>query len=232
MTSQIHKIIIMSLLTSLTLPAFAQDDGSNEPIEAEELELFDDDEERTANDWVRFYASFGVTYLDADGSFKAGLENGQEVTIIDFDRVGLDETDYSYWFTLNWRSATSRWGAWFGSWEYDAIGTRSWEGGFDIPANASVSTPFDAKWYILESTYSFVRSKSFDAGIGLGFHMVDLDTTITAKAHVGEQEVVLISKRLDTLAPLPNILAYVHWKFAPSWNLIFRIGSFGLDSNQ
>ena len=31
------------------------------------------------------------------------------------------------------------------------------------------------------------------------------------------------------IAPLPNILAYIHWKFAPRWNLVGRVGYFSLD---
>jgi hypothetical protein len=233
MESKTTKFIALTLiLTALTLPAVAQDDSTDKPEQIEDLELFDDDEERTANDWVQFYASIGIMYLDADGSFKAGLPNGNEVTVIDFERAGLDESDLSYWFTLNWRSANSKWGAWFGSWQYDAVGSRTWEGGFDIPINASVTTPFDAKWYILEGTYSFFRTEKLDAGIGLGFHMVDLDTTVTAKFQVGDQDLTFISKRLDTLAPLPNILAYVHWKFLPDWSLVSRVGYFDLNYDK
>ena len=95
---------------------------------------------------MQFYATFGVTYLGADGSFSARLPDGKEVTIINFDLAGLDERDSSYWLTLNWRSASSRWGAWFGSWQYDVTGSRVWEdslpiGGTEIPVGASKPAP-------------------------------------------------------------------------------------------
>ncbi|NOR20437.1 MAG: hypothetical protein GQ538_10175 [Xanthomonadales bacterium] len=208
------------------------DSGASVEEQADDLDMFDEDTERTKKGWLQFYTSFGITYLDADGSFVAGLPNGKEVTVIDFDRAGLDETDYSYWLTFNWRSAKSRWGAWFGSWEYDAIGSRQWGGGFEIPVGASISTSFDAKWYIVEGTYSFVRTESLDAGIGFGFHMVDLDTTINTRIQIGDQEVSNISRQLDTLAPLPNVLAYLHWKFTANWHLVSRVGYFSLDYNQ
>ena len=49
-------------------------------------------------------------------------------------------------------------------------------GGTEIPVGASVTSAFDAKWYILEATYSFYRSDTVDTGIGIGFHVVDIDT--------------------------------------------------------
>jgi hypothetical protein len=105
-------------------------------------------------------------------------------------------------------------------------------GDTEIPIGASVTSDFDATWYILEATYSFYRSESVDTGIGLGLHTVDLDTTITARFQLGEEETKVVSESLDTLAPLPNLLVYLHWKFAPRWNLVSRVGYFGLDYDK
>ncbi len=233
--------IMISLLCLHSLDSQAQsteasdqvgEEGSTDDVPA--LDLFDEDTERTEKGWIQFYASAGFMYLDGDGKFSARLPSGEEVTIIDFDRVGLKDTDSSYWLSLNWRSAHSRWGAWFGSWRYDVVGSRTWEdslpiGGTEIPVGASVTSEFDATWYILEATYSFYRTESVDTGIGFGFHTVDLGTTLTARIQIGDQEVQVVSKNLDTLAPLPNLLVYLHWKFKPRWNLVGRVGYFGLD---
>lgn len=217
----------------LALPAMAQDDDAESTVEV--LDLFDEDEERTKKGWIQFYASLGIMSLGANGSLSAHLPNGNKTTIIDFDRAGLKEADNSYWLSLNWRSANSHWGAWFGSWRYDVSGSHIWgtsleiPGREPIPVGASVTSDFDAHWFILEGTYSFYRSETVDAGIGFGFHVVDLDTTITASVQVGDQEATVISQQIDTLAPLPNGLVYLHWKFAPRWSLVSRVGYFGLD---
>ena len=213
----------------------APDDEGEGTEEVSTLDLFDSDSELTKKGWLQFYAAVGFMYLDGSGSFVARLPSGKEVTIIDFDRVGLKDTDSSYWVTLNWRSANSRWGAWFGSWQYDVVGSRIWEDSLpigddrEIPAGASVTSDFDAKWYIIEATYSIYRSNTIDTGIGFGFHMVDIDTTARVNLEIGDQEFEAISVNLDTLAPLPNALAYLHWKVAPRWNVVTRFGYFELD---
>jgi hypothetical protein len=226
-------------MLALTIsPVLAQD---NDPASAEDdtdVDLFDEDTERTKQGWSRFYLAVGATYLDADGSFYVNLPSGESETIFNFDRAGLDETDSSYWVSINWRSANSRWGAWFASWQYDVTGTRQWEtdleipGREPIPAGAYVSSKFDSRWYIIETTYSFFRSESLDAGIGFGLHTVDLNTTLSARVEAGNGSTEAFSERLDTLAPLPNVLGYVYWKFAPRWSFVGRLGWFGLDYKE
>jgi hypothetical protein len=202
------------------------------------LDLFDEDTEETRKGWSQLYVSAGIMYLDADGSFSARLPDGNKVPIINFDRAGLEESDISYWLSVKWRSANSRWGVWFGSWRYDVNGTNIWEAnlelpnGGEIPVGASVTSDFDAQWYILEATYSFYRSETIDTGIGFGIHTVDLDTTLTARIQIGEQEAEVISGNVDTLAPLPNVLGYLSWKFTPRWMLITRLGYFTLDYDK
>lgn len=176
--------------------------------------------------------------MPPEAVFSARLPNGNTVTIIDFDRAGLKDHDSSYWLSVNWRSSNSRWGAWFGAWRYNVNGSRVWEDrlelpdGNEIPVGASVTSDFDAQWYILEATYSFYRSETVDTGIGFGVHAVDLDTTFTTRVQIGDQEAEVVSGNLDTLAPLPNVLAYVSWKFAPRWMLTARVGYFTLDYDK
>jgi len=228
----LYSMGLQAQSSAVSVPAGLEEgDGTDE---LSNLDLFDEDTELTEKGWAQLYVAAGVMYLDGDGKYAARLPNGREVTIIDFDRAGLKDTDSSYWLAINWRSANSRWGAWFGSWRFDVLGSRVWEdsltvGDTEIPVGASVTSDFDAKWYILEGTYSIYRSESVDTGIGFGFHMVDLDTTITADIELGDQENTLVSSRLDALAPLPNVLAYVYWKFAPRWYLASRYGYFSLD---
>lgn len=230
------SMLTLMLFARPILAQNAEDEGTADP--APNLELFDDDVEHTREGWPQLYVSAGFTTLDADGIFSVRGPRGNNVTVLDFDRAGLKESDSSYWLTIKWRSSNSRWGAWFGSWQYDVNGSRIWQNslplpnGDEIPVGASVTTSFDARWFILEATYSFYRSKSIDAGIGFGIHSVELDTTLTARVQIGGQESEVITGNLDTLAPLPNVLTYASWKVAPKWMVIARVGYFTLDYDK
>lgn len=218
---------------ALSTPAKAQE-AETPDDETGAVDLFDADIEKTKTGWPRFTILAGVVYLDADGVLGARPPNSPPITIINFDAVGLDESDASHWITLNWRAPSSRWGVWFANWRYDVTGQRSWETEWEIspavtiPVGASVLSEFDANWYIAEATYSFIQNESVDAGIGFGLHVVDLETTLTASINVGDGSIDVVNGDLDTLAPLPNILAYVYWEALPRWNLVGRIGWFGM----
>ena len=133
MYRQIALIMVALVLLLLTAPGMAQDDDSVQVEDETALDLFDSDEERTADGWSRFYMAAGGTRLDADGRYSIKLPDGRSFNILNFDRAGLKETDSSYWLALNWRSANNRWGAWFSSWQYDVTGSRIWEDEIQIP---------------------------------------------------------------------------------------------------
>lgn len=75
------------------------------------LELFDEDVEHTRKGWPQLYVAAGIMHLDADGFFSTRLPNGDDVTIVDFDRAGLKDSDWtsislpawaiSHWTTVN-----------------------------------------------------------------------------------------------------------------------------------
>lgn len=202
------------------------------------IDLFDTDVEKTDTNWSRFNISLGWMYLDADGVLGARPPASPPITIIDFDRIGLDEKDASHWLSAIWRARESRWGIWFANWRYDVNGSRNFGDGLAlpqgeaIPAGARVESSFDAEWYILEATYSIVQQESIDVGIGFGFHTVNLETDLRAEVDIGGGSIEIVNGDLDTLAPLPNVFAFTYWKFLPRWDLIARVGWFGLDYDK
>lgn len=229
--SKLFLLALAGAVSCYSISAVAQVTEDDES----KLNLFDSDVEKNTTGWPRFSMSAGVAYLDADGVLGARPPNSPPITIIDFDRVGLDESDSSYWLSLTWRSRNSRWGAWFASWSYDVTGERSWDhewsvsDGLTIPVGARVLSAFDADWYLAELTYSFVQTEKIDAGVGIGVHAVDLDTELTARIEVGDGRVEIIQGDLDTLAPLPNLVAFASWQILPKWGAIARVGWFGLN---
>jgi hypothetical protein len=189
-------------------------------------------------DWPQWNISVGGTWLDADGRYSLYVPDVGTIPILDFSRVGLSERDTSHYFSLSWRSRQSRWGAWFANWRFDATGSRIWSDELpidedtSIPVGASVISDFDAEFYIAEVTYSLFRNDRIDAGLGFGFHVVNLDTNLETTVNIDDIEIEVIKGSLDTLAPLPNVAGYAAWKIAPRWTLSGRLGWFGLSVDK
>lgn len=232
------RYTLLSLLIALTTPLALAQDNREEAGSEESLNLFDGDVEETRNGWPRLSASLGYVALDADGQFDVALRNGKRVRVIDLDRLGVDDEDGSYWAMIAWRSRTSRWGVWFGAWEFGGAGFRIWEDELKIgdnlivPVGAAVATEISTDWYTLEATYSFIRNEKWDVGLGFGFHVVDIETTLAAGARIGDYEKSEVLTKLDALAPLPNILGYAYRQFADRWHLTVRYGWFGLSYDE
>ena len=203
------------------------------------LDLFDEDVELTEDQWPQFHLRFGMMWLEGDGRISAGLPGGEEIPILDLDALGVDRTDTSYWGSLTWRSRNSRWGAWFGVWAFRSSGERLIGGDIPIsesetiPADLRVDTVFDTDWYIGEITYSFFRAENMDVGIGLGVHLVDLETRLTTRLNVdGSEPRERELWSIESLAPLPNILAYAHFRLADRWTVLARVGWFSLNYDK
>lgn len=190
------------------------------------------------SDRPQWYITAGVTRLDADGRYGLYFPEFGNVPILDFGTVGLKDRDTSHYVSLLWRSRKSRWGTWIANWRFDATGSRVWNDKIpinqetSIPAGASVTSDFDAKFYIAELTYSIFSNEQVDAGVGFGFHTVDLETNLVASVNVGELEEELIRGEIDSLAPLPNVTGYTVWRFRPRWSLRGRLGWFGLSVDK
>jgi hypothetical protein len=232
----IRRLLTLSLALS-AVSAMAQDATTPDKIddsEGEALEFFDGDADDNNEGWPRFAVAVGYMWLEADGTYNVRGPNGNEVTIIDFDLLGVDDEDGSPWISLKWRSRSSNWGAWAAYWSFSGAGFRTWEDELDlgdgtlIPVGAGVATELRTDWYIVEATYSFVHNETWDVGIGAGFHVVDVDTTLTVGASIGDESRVEQLVSLDTLAPLPNILGYARWRISDRWLATARYGWFGL----
>lgn len=242
MTLSHHRPVLACLLRLClamamvaALPVSAADDtlGEGEPID-----LFDEDAETAVGGWPRLWFAVGYTYLDGDGTYKLRSPGGESITLVDFERAGIKDTDSSLWLSAGWRSRNGRWGAWFSNWKFDNIGTRQWDDTvsigpiMDIPVGASVTTSFAADWYVVEVTYSLFRNERVDAGLGVGIHAVNLDTTLEARIEAGDLEAEIIRAEFDTLAPLPNVTGYVNWRIDSNWSVTARAGWFGLDYSK
>ncbi|MEM1412223.1 MAG: hypothetical protein AAGH19_07670 [Pseudomonadota bacterium] len=232
-----HALLITLFLSTFAISALAQQ-GDTDGEDTESLDLFDGDAEETESGWSQFTASMGYMWLDADGSFDVEVPSGERISIIDLDRLGIDDDTGTIWATLNWRSRSSKWGAWFGYWSFSGAGFRVWEDELIlddevvVPVGAGVATEITTDWYILEATYSFVHTETWDVGVGFGLHVVDIDTALAVAARVGDETRTESVVNLDTLAPLPNFLGFAHYRFGEKWDLTARMGWFGLSYEE
>lgn len=206
-----------------------------EPVDdGEPLSLLDADVETTEHGWSRFSASLGYMWLQADGRFEVAVPGRNPIPIIDFDRLGVDDSDGTVTAAMRWRSHDSKWGAWFGYWRFSGAGFRTWADELDlgdgviVPVGAGVLTELTTDWYILEATYSFIQNERWDAGVGFGVHVVDVGTTLAIGATIGDGQRVETLSTIDTLAPLPNIVGYAQYRLGDRWKISGRYGWFGL----
>lgn len=235
------SLLLIFGLFLLSPAALAQDNSAHDEQpdqDGEALEIFDQDADDNDEGWPRLALGLGYMWAKASGSYRIRGAGGNEVTLINFDQLGIDDRDASAWMNLKWRSRSSNWGAWAAYWTFSGAGFQIWEDELDlgdgttIPAAIGVGTEFTTDWYILEATYSFVHNERWDVGIGAGFHVVDVDTSLAVGATIGDESQVEQVVRLDTLAPLPNILAYGRWRFSERWQATARYGWFGLSYDE
>jgi hypothetical protein len=218
--------------------AIAQPDTASEPETEDENWLLDDDVDTNQKGWPRFALSLGFMSLSGDGQYTLQFPSGDRYPIINLDRLGLDSRDYSHWLTMTYRSRNSRWGAWFGNWRYDVTGSRVTSGdinlgnGVIVPGGTGIRTDMQADWFILEATYSLIQKENMELGVGFGAHTVRFKTGITGQYGIDGVDFQLVDEKITATAPLPNILGYAHWEFAPRWKLNVRAGWFGLSYDK
>ena len=92
-------LVLLAVLSTLPPVIGRADTADTEG--GDSLDIFDSDVEQTRQGWSELYVALGGALFDADGSFSVVPPNRDPITIIDFDRVGLRETDSSYWLSVN-----------------------------------------------------------------------------------------------------------------------------------
>ncbi len=230
--------LLFLLLMLFAHTAIAQPDTASEPETEDENWLLDEDADTNQQGWPRFALSLGYMSMDGDGQYALQFPSGDSYPIINLDRLGLNDKDSSHWLTLTYRSRDSRWGAWFGNWRYDVTGARVTSGdinlgnGVIVPGGTGIRTEMQADWFILEATYSLIQTDNVDFGVGFGAHTVRFKTSVTGQYGIEGVDFQLVDERISATAPLPNILGYVHWKFASRWKLNVRTGWFGLSYDK
>ena len=140
------------------------------------------------------------------------------------------------WASARWNFA-ERWhvkGIYTG---FDESGSRTSSdtiefGNISFPLGVRVDTDLATDFYIINAGYKLLDRPRGDIDIGLGLHLVDIDFEISGLAAIGDQPVSFKRSKLDTLAPLPNVMA--SGRFAITRNLALEgdVGWFGLKVDE
>jgi hypothetical protein len=174
----------------------------------------------------------GVGALWTESNVQASLNSqslGRLGTFIDFeDDLGLDESNVIG--TLMFRMQLSH--RWRLEAEYfkldrdnDKVIARDINfGDLTFPLNTSVESTFDLQDARIGVGYAFFRAKDKEVGVGLGIHVMKLETSLSAGA-IG-------SESADTSGPLPTLSVYARIALTDRWLLNWRVDRFSLDTGD
>lgn len=75
-------------------------------------------------------------------------------------------------------------------------------------------------------------SEEFEAGVGLGGHIIDLSAFINGNATVNGEDVGFVEERASVSQPLPNFGSWFRWMYADRWILRGRLDWLAADVDK
>ena len=183
-----------------------------------------------------FSFRLGAFFANADGSLRSTIA-GQSVDNIDLDTLGIDDTYTSAYFRGRWRFA-ERWRLTFDYFGFDNDGRVSGDfddldfGDIDVTGFATIKSSLKTDFYVGHLGYSLLKNERAELGVGLGVHVVDLDTKLTASGEVNGVSGTVVSSSTDITAPLPDIRAFATYAFSPTLSLDGQVAYFTLDYDK
>lgn len=164
-----------------------------------------------AADWI---ISGGTAFTHNDP--KIGLApEGERVSLIDLDTLGVDADDNDFSFSLAWQGP-ERWRLAFTTYASAVDGglftDKDYEfGDLDIPAGSGLAIDTKARFYIVNAHYSIWQKPRWEAGIGFGIYGLDWEGSI-ALVEGGRGEIVE-RETSDFIAPLPTVALFGRYAF-------------------
>jgi len=208
---------IPRLFACLVLLASAVGAGADEPTTNPTL----------TSDWQ---FSVGTAFTKNDP--RIGLaRDGQRVTLIDLDALGVDADDNDFYFSATWQ-APKRWRLDFTTYVSKIDGGLFTDrdyvyGDIEIPAGSGIAVDTSSRFYILNAHYAIWQKPRWEAGVGFGIYALEWEGGL-ALVEGGEGE-VLRREAEDFLAPLPTLGLFARYAFTD--RLAGRVGVDWLSAN-
>ncbi len=173
----------------------------------------------------KFWFGFGA-FLSSSTT-EARLDSDLGIgTILDLEDVmGLDETTLSPQGLFRWRMS-ERWRLELEFFQVDRSNTKQttqdidW-GDVTFPSGSQLKAEFNVSVTRISAGYSFFKTEDKEVGVALGFHLTDLDASLSTSGGSDEASAVL--------APLPVLSAYGQVALTDHWALEGRLDAFRLE---
>jgi len=186
--------------------------------------------------------TFGIGGMEqnAKASFQSTRE-GRPPIELNMNDLGMDPKTTTVWAGFTWQFA-DKWG--FGA-SYSGFSSKgdvrtSESGNFgdiDWNINADLTSELDLDLYIIDFHWDFIKTERSHFGAGLGLHIADLSTGISAtvSADINGNPIPtqdLGSETAAVTAPLPNISIRGGHRFGESVYVGATLGYFSLDTGD
>ncbi len=169
----------------------------------------------------------GVIRNDIDGTATVSREP-LPVTPIGLNVLGLDDDDTSPWAAMRWRFG-KRWALNLHYDRFEKNASAEIEDSFNFdgtvyPAGARLESDLRADAYVMDLSYSILRGRAYEAGIGVGVHAFDLDARIKGGIELGDIVETLDTSDQSLIAPVPNLRAFGTYAFGPNLSVTGSAG--------
>lgn len=196
MSNRLMKCAALALASLVTMPVMA--DRSDNPS--------------LAADWL---FSGGTAFTRNDPKIGLGNPDVGNVSLIDLDRLGVDDSDQDLYGAVHWQGL-NRWRFGFSTYVTSVDGGRFTDvdytyGDLTIPAGSGVSVDTESRFYILNAHYAIWQRPNWEAGAGFGVYALDWEGEIALVSGAGGSR--LDSEAEDFLAPLPTLALYGRYAF-------------------
>lgn len=172
-----------------------------------------------------------------------GVNGDTPNDVIDFGKdLGFDDSDVTFTFNFFWRFSNNK--KWSVALEYFATDNTQNEvlkneihwGDTSYPAGTEVATNFKLGLYRILFGRVITRGKKHELIVGLGIHALDIYSQIQALGYAGdvnfEVEKDFDLKRVNLLAPVPNVGLKFLYTPSKKWGIGARLDWFSLNTDK
>lgn len=190
---------------------------------------------------AKFFASVGL--YAPNRKLRLGLDASVDVTIpqpdpyVDFsEQVDLKSRDETFSAEFGWNFG-KRWqfrSQYFRIDDDDRAALTEdvqW-GDYIFNEGTAVEAGVDMQITRLFFGRKFGDSENFEAGAGLGGHIIDMSAFISGNATVNGEDVGFVEERASVSQPLPNIGGWFRWLYTDRWILRGRLDWLAADIDK